>query len=63
MTTKEMNAYDYMVDSGIATAEELNLVKNIKGGTWMEVIDTVVSVRTGYNSLDQYIECEMEDFE
>lgn len=61
MTNREIEKYDYVVESGIATAEELNLVKNIKGGTWNEVIDAVVSVRTGYRTLEQYLECEEEE--
>lgn len=61
MTEKEMEMYDYVVDYGIATTEELNLVKNIAGGTWEYIINQVVSVRTGYQTLEQYIECEMEE--
>lgn len=63
MNEKEIRMYDYVVELGLATAEELNLVKNIKGGTWEEVINAVVDVRTGYKTLDQYIECEMEEEE
>lgn len=58
MTNKEIEMYDYVVECGIATEEELNLVKNIKGGTWEEVINAVVDVRTGYRTLDQFLECE-----
>lgn len=58
MTNKEIEMYDYVVECGIATKEELNLVKNIKGGPWEEVINAVVDVRTGYRTLDQFLECE-----
>lgn len=60
MNTREMMMYDYVVECGVCTAEELNLVKNI-GGTWEEVIDLVVSIRTGYKTFDQWVECEMEE--
>lgn len=63
MTNYEEYKYDTMVELGIATIEEMNLVKNIKGGTWTEVIDAIVSVRTGYNSFEQYWDCEIEPIE
>lgn len=61
MTVDEMIKYDMMIEYGIATAEEINLVKNIKGGTWNEVLDLICSVRTGYNTWEQFLECEMEE--
>lgn len=60
MTDKELYMYDYMVESGIATAEELNLAKQLVSGTWEEVLNAVLYARTGYRTFDQYIECEME---
>ena len=63
MTTKEMIKYDEMIEMGIATAEEINLVKNIKGGTWNEVLDLICDVRTGYSTFEKYIENEMEEEE
>lgn len=60
MTDKELYMYDYMVESGIATAEELNLAKQLVDGTWEEVLNAVLYARTGYRTFDQYIECEME---
>lgn len=63
MINREMMIYDYVVECGVATPEELNLVKNIKGGTWEEVINAVISVRTGYRTFDQWVECEMEEEE
>lgn len=61
MTTNEMINYDMMVEMGIATAEELNLVKNIQGGTWTDVINAVCDVRTGYKTFDDYIQAEVEE--
>lgn len=63
MTEKETRMYMDVMAYEIATAEELNLVKNIVGGTWEYVINQVVSVRTGYQTLEQYIECEFEEEE
>lgn len=60
MTDRDLEMYDYMVESGIATAEELNLAKQLVSGTWEEVLNAVLYARTGYRSFDQYIECEME---
>ena len=60
MTDKELYMYDYMVETGIATAEELNLAKQLVDGTWEEVLNAVLYARTGYRTFDQYIECEME---
>ena len=61
MTTNEMIKYDMMVEMGIATAEELNLARNLVDGSWNEVLDRVCYVRTGYRTLEQFIECEMEE--
>ena len=61
MTTNEMITYDQIVEFGIATAEELNLARNLMTGTWTEVLNAVVYVRTGYRTFEQFIECEMEE--
>ena len=61
MTTKEMTVYDQMVELGIATAEEINLVKCIMGGSWMDVLNDIVSYRTGYSDFDDFIEAEMSE--
>lgn len=61
MTTEEMIKYDMMVELGIATAEELNLARNLVSGSWNEVLDSVCNVRTGYKTFEQYQECEMEE--
>ena len=61
MTTAEMIKYDEMVDYGIATAEELNLARNLMAGTWDEVFNAVCFVRTGYKTWEQFITSEMEE--
>lgn len=58
MTTNEMDMYDRIVELEIANANELNLARNLVGGNWEEVLNAVVKIRTGYNTLDQY-ECEL----
>ena len=58
MTSKEMRMYDYVVESGIATENELGLAFNLVAGSWKTVIDAVVYVRTGYRTLDQLIKSE-----
>ena len=63
MTTNEMIKYDMMVEYGIATADELNLARNLMDGEWNEVLDRVVYIRTGYRTFEQYIEAEMEEDE
>jgi hypothetical protein len=43
---------------GIATAEELNLARNLMDGSWTEVLERVLYVRTGYRSIAQMFEAE-----
>lgn len=61
MTTNEMIKYDQMVELEIATAEELNLARNLVSGEWNEVLDSVCYVRTGYKTFEQFLENEMEE--
>lgn len=63
MTTNECIMYDRIVEMDIATADELNLARNLVDGSWEEVMNKVVFVRTGYFSLDSYVENEMENWE
>lgn len=63
MTNEEMRMYDYMVESEIATAEELNLAINLVGGRWKDVIEQVLYIRTGYRTLEQMFEAEEEEME
>lgn len=61
MTTEEMITYDQIVEMGIATAEELNLARNLVSGSWEDVLRSVIYIRTGYRSLEQLIEAEEEE--
>lgn len=63
MTTNEMITYDQIVEFGIATAEELNLARNLVSGNWTDVFNAVVYVRTGYRTFEQWMEAEMEEEE
>lgn len=63
MTTEEMIMYDQLVDMGIATVDELNLARNLMASEWMEVLNAVLFVRTGYRTMAQMMEAEDEDFE
>lgn len=63
MTREEMITYDMIVDMGIATADELNLARNLVSGSWTDVFNQVIYIRTGYRSFDQYYEAEMEEEE
>lgn len=61
MTQNEMMMYDMMVEFEVATPEELNLARNLVSGTWTEVLNSVLFIRTGYRSLEQMIAEEMEE--
>ena len=61
MTTDEMIMYDQIVEMGIATAEEINLVFNIAGGGWTKVLNDILYIRTGYRSIPQMLEAEEEE--
>jgi len=61
MTTEEMITYDQIVEMGIATPEEINLVRNVANGTWTEILNGIIFARTGYHSIQQAIEAEDEE--
>ncbi len=61
MTQDEMMKYDHMVEWNIATAEELNLARNLVDGNWNEVLDAVCYIRTGFRTWESFIENEMEE--
>ena len=61
MTPEEMSLYDFMVDESIATAKELNLAYRLaieKHGNWLGVLNEVLYIRTGYRSLNQYLDAQ-----
>jgi hypothetical protein len=61
MNTNECIKYDMIVEYGIATANEINLVRCICNGDWNTILDNIVYARTGFNTLESYIENEMEE--
>ena len=56
-----MVMYDQLVDMGIATTDELNLARNLMAGEWMEVLNAVLFIRTGYRTMAQMMEAEEEE--
>ena len=50
-----MKYWDILVESGLATAEELRLITSINGQN-EDTMESVLYVRTGYRSFDQYAE-------
>lgn len=61
MTTEEMVMYDQVVEMGIATADEINLVYTCGNWmNWMECLNTILYARTGYRSIAQMFEEEEE---
>lgn len=61
MTKEEMEIYDMMVETGLATTEELNLARNLVDGTWKYVLDRVCFIKTGYGTFWDYIWSEDEE--
>lgn len=54
--------YDFLIDEGIATDEELRLVTSINGYN-IETLNDILYVRTGYRDYDQYKGYDVEDNE
>lgn len=63
MTTDECIKYDRIVELGIATAEEINLVRCIMSGSWTEVLNNIVCTKTGFQTIEDYLYDEMENYE
>ena len=63
MTKEEMITYDQIVGYEIATPEEINLVRCIVPGTWEEILNHIIYVRTGYRTFEQWLAEEMEEME
>lgn len=52
--------WDLIVNNGIATDDELDLIQRING--WrIETLEDVLYVRTGYRDLKQYKEIELNE--
>lgn len=58
MTSKEVLLYDEIVELGIATTEEINLVRCCMDGFWSDVLEAILYARTGYHTLKQMMEEE-----
>lgn len=52
--------FDYLIENEICTEEEMQLVTKINGYN-EESVNDILYVRTGYRSLEQYLECEDEE--
>ena len=61
MTLVENTLYDNLVDFNIATKSELNLAYCIMGGPWRTVLETVLFIRTGYRSWQQFWDGEYRE--
>jgi len=62
-TTEQLNnMYDTMIELGLCTFEELELVTSINGFN-AQAMNDIVYVREGYNTLDQYVEYVNEQLE
>jgi len=53
-------AWDYLLENGIATEEEMKLVIDIVGYD-IEAFESILYARTGYRSFDQVMEEDEED--
>lgn len=49
--------WDYIIETGIATEEELNLITCINGYNG-KTLNDVIYARTGYRSMEQIEDCE-----
>ena len=52
------NIWDSIINYGIATDDELQLVTSINGYN-IESLNDVIYVRTGYRDIEQFEECEL----
>lgn len=57
MQTQMEKIESFLIDNGIATTEEINLVSKINGYT-IEMLQDILYVRTGYRSLEQLMDAE-----
>ena len=52
--------YDYLVDYGVATEDEINLVCNINGSS-VDTLNSILYARLGLRSLNQWQELELNE--
>lgn len=58
----EQDFYDFLVEYGIATEDELDLVANCYGFT-IDTFERVLYCREGYETMEQYLGIEDEEGE
>lgn len=61
MTNREEEIFIFLIAYNIATREEIKLVYNVAGGSFEEVLNSILYCRTGYRNIEQY--CESEGIE
>lgn len=61
MTNREEKIYKFIEAYEIATSSEIDLVYDIVGGSYEEVLNSILYCRTGYRNIEQY--CESEGIE
>lgn len=60
MTKRELfEKYGRIINDGIATESEVNLVTDILGYS-VETLNQIIYVRTGYRNIEQYEESEID---
>lgn len=57
MESKMQQTEDFLIETEIATIEEIDLVLKINGYT-IEVLNDILYVRTGYRSVEQLLDEE-----
>jgi hypothetical protein len=60
MKNRKEKIWDFIIERGIATDEELRLVTCINGYN-EESLNAVISARTAYHDMEQIEECEGEE--
>lgn len=58
MTTNEL--WTLIVEYGIATDSEIDLVTDINGNS-IEILNNIIYARTGYRDIESYEESEFDD--
>ena len=52
MVNNKLDMYDYLVDNGVATDEEIKLVTQINGDN-IDTYEDILYARTGYRNFEQ----------
>jgi hypothetical protein len=52
--------YDYLVDYGVVTGDEIRLVCSINGSS-VDTLNSILYSRVGYRSLEQWQEMELNE--